>query len=125
VANKAREWTKFGRYALLDKIGSGGMAEIFRAKTFGAAGFEKEFAMKLILPSLANDVEFVEMFINEAKIAVSLYHTNIVQVFDLGEMNQQYYIAMEYVYGKDLLDVLARCAEMGIKIPLHIVLFIV
>src|SRR5690554_1899198 len=101
------------------------MAEIFRAKTFGAAGFEKEFAMKLILPSLANDVEFVEMFINEAKIAVSLYHTNIVQVFDLGEMNQQYYIAMEYVYGKDLLDVLARCAEMGIKIPLHIVLFIV
>ncbi len=125
MADKAREWTKFGRYALLDKIGSGGMAEIFRAKTFGAAGFEKEFAMKLILPSLANDVEFVEMFINEAKIAVSLYHTNIVQVFDLGEMNQQYYIAMEYVYGKDLLDVLARCAEMGIKIPLHIVLFIV
>ncbi len=124
MADKVREWTKFGRYTLLDKIGSGGMAEIFRAKTFGAAGFEKEFAMKLILPSLANDIEFVEMFINEAKIAVSLYHTNIVQVFDLGEMNQQYYIAMEYVYGKDLLDVLARCAEMGIKIPLHIVLFI-
>lgn len=125
MAEKAREWTKFGRYALLDKIGSGGMAEIFRAKTFGAAGFEKEFAMKLILPTLANDHEFVDMFINEAKIAVSLYHTNIVQVFDLGEMDQQYYIAMEYVYGKDLLDVLARCAEMGIKIPLHIVLFIV
>ncbi|MBA2664896.1 MAG: protein kinase [Bradymonadaceae bacterium] len=100
------------------------MAEIFRAKTFGAAGFEKEFAIKLILPSLVNDVEFVDMFINEAKIAVSLYHTNVVQVFDLGEMDHQYYIAMEFVHGKDLLDVLARCAEMNIKIPLNLVLFV-
>ncbi len=100
------------------------MAEIYRAKTFGAAGFEKEFAIKLILPSLVDDTEFVEMFINEAKIAVSLYHANIVQVFDLGEMDDQYYIAMEFVHGKDLLDVLARCAEMNIKIPLEMVLFI-
>jgi serine/threonine protein kinase len=109
---------------LLDRIGAGGMAEIFRAKTFGAAGFEKEFAVKLILPSLVDDDEFVEMFINEAKIAVKLYHANIVQVFDLGEIEAQYYIAMEYVHGKDLLDVLARCAEMDIHIPLHIVLFV-
>lgn len=118
------EGTKFGRYALLDKIGTGGMAEIFRAKTFGAAGFEKEFAIKLILPSLVDDNEFVEMFINEAKIAVSLYHANIVQVFDLGEIEGQYYIAMEYVLGKDLLEVLARCAERSLKIPLNLVLFI-
>ena len=109
---------------MLDRIGAGGMAEIFRAKTFGAAGFEKEFAVKLILPSLVDDDEFVEMFINEAKIAVKLYHANIVQVFDLGEIETQYYIAMEYVHGKDLLDVLARCAEMDIHIPLHIVLFV-
>lgn len=100
------------------------MAEIYRAKTFGAAGFEKEFAIKLILPSLVDDNEFVEMFINEAKIAVSLYHANIVQVFDLGEIDGQYYIAMEYVLGKDLLEVLARCAERGLKIPLNLVLFI-
>ncbi|MFW5967309.1 MAG: serine/threonine protein kinase, partial [Persicimonas sp.] len=118
------EGTKFGRYALLEKIGTGGMAEIFRAKTFGAAGFEKEFAIKLILPSLVDDSEFVEMFINEAKIAVSLYHANIVQVFDLGEIDGQYYIAMEYVLGKDLLDILARCAEQDLKIPLNLVLFI-
>jgi serine/threonine protein kinase len=117
-------WTTFGRYALLDKIGSGGMAEIYRAKTFGAAGFEKEFAIKLILPSLVDDTEFVEMFINEAKIAVSLYHANIVQVFDLGELEGQYYIAMEFVNGMDLLDVLARCAQLDLKIPLDIVLFI-
>ncbi len=117
-------WSTFGRYALLEKIGSGGMAEIFRAKTFGAAGFEKEFAIKLILPTLVDDVEFVEMFINEAKIAVSLYHANVVQVFDLGELDGQYYIAMEFVHGKDLLDVLARCAHMDLKVPLDIVLFI-
>ncbi|TXD34955.1 protein kinase [Lujinxingia vulgaris] len=124
MAESNREWTKFGRYALLQKIGAGGMAEIYRAKTFGAAGFEKEFAIKLILPSLVDDTEFVEMFINEAKIAVSLYHANVVQVFDLGELDNQYYIAMEFVHGKDLLDVLARCAELNIKIPLNLVLFI-
>lgn len=118
------EWSTFGRYALLEKIGSGGMAEIYRAKTFGAAGFEKEFAIKMILPSLLDDTEFVSMFINEAKIAVSLYHANVVQVFDLGEFDGQYYIAMEFVYGKDLLDVLARCASLELKIPLDLVLFI-
>ena len=124
VVDKIGEGTKFGRYALLEKIGTGGMAEIYRAKTYGAAGFEKEFAVKLILPSLVDDSEFVEMFINEAKIAVSLYHANIVQVFDLGEIDGQYYIAMEYVLGKDLLEILARCAERGIKIPLNLVLFV-
>jgi eukaryotic-like serine/threonine-protein kinase len=124
VVDHIGEGTKFGRYALLDKIGTGGMAEIYRAKTFGAAGFEKEFAIKLILPSLVDDSEFVEMFINEAKIAVSLYHANIVQVFDLGELEGQYYIAMEYVLGKDLLEILARCAERGLKIPLNLVLFV-
>jgi len=124
VSDASREWTKFGRYALLDKIGSGGMAEIYRAKTFGAAGFEKEYAIKLIIPSLVDDTEFVEMFINEAKIVVNLYHANIVQVFDLGEIDGQYYIAMEYVHGNDLLDILARCAERNIKIPLNLVLFV-
>src|SRR5690554_5898023 len=124
VVGSIGEGTKFGRYVLLEKIGAGGMAEIFRAKTFGAAGFEKEFAIKLILPSLVDDTEFVDMFINEAKIAVSLYHANVVQVFDLGELDNQYYIAMEFVHGKDLLDVLARCAELNIKIPLNLVLFI-
>jgi serine/threonine protein kinase len=124
VGDTSGNWTKFGRYALLEKIGSGGMAEIHRAKTFGAAGFEKEYAIKLIIPSLVDDTEFVDMFINEAKIVVNLYHANIVQVFDLGEIDDQYYIAMEYVHGKDLLDILARCAKRGVKIPLNIVLFV-
>ena len=124
VGDTSGKWTKFGRYALLEKIGSGGMAEIHRAKTFGAAGFEKEYAIKLIIPSLVDDTEFVDMFINEAKIVVNLYHANIVQVFDLGEIDDQYYIAMEYVHGKDLLDILARCAKRGVKIPLNMVLFV-
>lgn len=124
MSEPSRDWTKFGRYALLEKIGSGGMAEIYRAKTFGAAGFEKEYAIKLIIPSLVDDTEFVEMFINEAKLVVNLYHANIVQVFDLGEIDDQYYIAMEYVHGKDLLEILARCAQEQIKIPLNLVLFI-
>lgn len=122
--NRNLAWSTFGRYALLEKIGSGGMAEIYRAKTFGAAGFEKEFAIKMILPSLVDDKEFVAMFINEAKIAVSLYHANVVQVFDLGELDTQYYIAMEFVHGKDLLDVLANCAQHDLKIPLNLVMFI-
>ena len=124
MSEPGREWTTFGRYVLLNKIGTGGMAEIYRAKTFGAAGFEKEFAIKMILPALGDDEEFVAMFINEAKIAVNLYHANVVQVFDLGTLDDQYYIAMEYVHGKDLLDVLARCAELEIKLPLHITLFV-
>jgi len=76
------------------------------------------------MPSLVDDTEFVEMFINEAKLVVNLYHANIVQVFDLGEIDDQYYIAMEYVHGKDLLEILARCAREQIKIPLNLVLFI-
>ena len=117
--------TPYGQYLLLERIGSGGMAEIFRAKTFGAAGFEKEYAIKRILPNLVEDDEFVEMFINEAKLVVDLYHANIVQVFDLGEIDDTYFIAMEFVHGKDLLDLLARCAEEDIKIPLKLTLHMV
>lgn len=116
--------TPYGQYLLLERIGSGGMAEIFRAKTFGAAGFEKEYAIKRILPNLGADQEFVEMFVNEAKLVVDLYHANIVQVFDLGDVDGSYFIAMEFVHGKDLLDVLARCTEHDLKIPLKLTLYI-
>jgi serine/threonine protein kinase len=115
----------FGKYTLLERIGSGGMAEIYRAKMFGAHGFEKELAVKKILPHLTDDKEFVEMFIDEAKIMVGLVHGNIVQVYDLGEIEGQYFIGMEFVHGKDLLDVLARCAEQQLKLPLKLALLIV
>jgi serine/threonine protein kinase len=75
----------YGKYQLLERLARGGMAEVFKAKSHGVEGFEKILVIKRILPGLTREpVSFVEMFINEAKIAVSLSHANVVQVFDLG-----------------------------------------
>lgn len=115
---------RFGKYLLLDRIGRGGMAEVFRAKTFGTAGFVKESAIKKILASLLDDDQFVRMFVDEAKLTAYLTHPNIVQVLDLGEIDGHLFIAMEYVSGKDLLDVLARSARRGIRIPVELALHI-
>ena len=116
---------KFGKYLLLDRIGAGGMAEIWRARQFGAAGFQKDLVIKKILPHLAANDEFVRMFIDEAKIAVALQHANIVQIFDLGAVDREYFIAMEYVVGKDLLNLLIRCTQLRIRVPQKLALFIV
>ncbi len=115
----------FGKYLLLEKIGSGGMAEIYRAKTFGSHGFEREYAIKKILPNLLDDHDFLAMFIDEARIAAQLQHHNIVQVFELGEMARQCFIAMECVHGKDLLELLARCDALSLRLPLKLALMIV
>src|ERR1700730_16654628 len=93
---------QFGKYYLLDRINVGGMAEVFQAKAFGLEGFERIVAVKRILSSLAEDKEFISMFIDEAKIAVQLNHANICQVFDLGKVDESYFIALEYVSGRDL-----------------------
>ncbi len=114
----------FGKYLLLDRIGRGGMAEVYRAKTFGPGGFAKECAIKKILPSLLDDEQFVRMFIDEARVTALLTHPNIVQVIDLGDLDGHFFIAMEFVRGKDLLDLLARCARRSRRIPREIVLFI-
>jgi serine/threonine protein kinase len=74
----------FGKYYLLERINVGGMAEVFRAKAYGVEGFERLVAVKRILPNIAEDKEFIKMFIDEAKIAVQLNHANIAQIFDLG-----------------------------------------
>ena len=78
------------------------MAEVWRGKTFGAGGFERLVAIKRILPNIAEDAEFIEMFIDEAKIAVQLSHANIAQIFDLGKAEESFFIALEFVQGKDL-----------------------
>jgi hypothetical protein len=75
--------TPFGKYYLLERINVGGMAEVFRAKAFGVEGFERLVAVKRILPNIAEDKEFIRMFIEEAKLAVQLNHANIAQIFDL------------------------------------------
>jgi tetratricopeptide (TPR) repeat protein/tRNA A-37 threonylcarbamoyl transferase component Bud32 len=107
----------FGKYQLLELLGRGGMAEVFKAKSYGVEGFEKLLVIKRILPTLTDNERFVEMFINEAKIAVILNHANIVQVFDLGKVGDSYYIAMEFVQGLDLSTLLKKCKDAGRRLP--------
>ncbi|MGC9042775.1 MAG: protein kinase domain-containing protein [Myxococcota bacterium] len=114
----------FGKYILLDKIASGGMAEIFKAKTVGVSGFEKILAIKRIHPQFAQNQEFITMLIDEAKISVFLNHSNIVQVFDLGRIGEHYFIAMEYVNGIDLHRYLKKCKKEKKYLPTDISIFI-
>src|SRR5678816_2681134 len=106
------------RYDLLERIAVGGMAEIFRAKAHGAHGFEKTLAIKRILPDLARDTEFENRFIAEAKVAVSLTHANVVQIFDFGRLGGSLYIAMEYVDGPDLGRFLKAAVANREPVPL-------
>lgn len=103
---------QFGRYQLVEKMAVGGMAEIFRALSRGAHGFEKTVVIKRILPHLARDQQFVRMFIEEAKVMVQLNHPKVVQVLDFGEEEGRYYIVMEYIKGIDGLALLRSCARL-------------
>ncbi len=104
---------QFGRYILTAKIAMGGMAEIFRAKSLGAEGFEKVVVIKRILPHFCEEEGFVTMFKDEAKVASHLNHANVVQIFDFDEVEGLFYIAMEYVEGRDLKRVLDQGAKLG------------
>ncbi|MGH9337526.1 MAG: serine/threonine-protein kinase [Vicinamibacteria bacterium] len=109
----AEDSSDYGRYSLLERVATGGMAEVFRAKRKGVEGFEKVVAVKRILPHLSSNKDFVDMFIAEAKMVASLSHPNIVQIFDLGKIDDTYYIAMEFVEGKDLRTILTRARNRG------------
>lgn len=98
----------FGKYLLLERINVGGMAEVFIAKAFGVEGFERILAIKRILPTMAEDEEFITMFIDEARISVQLNHANIVHIHELGKFEHAFFIAMEYVAGRDLRAILER-----------------
>src|SRR5258708_35968072 len=87
----------FGRYQLLERLAVGGMAEIFRARASGAHGFEKILVIKRILPHLAADPEFLNMFVDEAKLQASLTHPKIVQGMELGQADNQHFIPLEYI----------------------------
>ncbi|MBN8617140.1 MAG: protein kinase, partial [Deltaproteobacteria bacterium] len=102
------ERSRIGDYELLDRIAEGGMAEVWRARARGAAGFEKTVVVKRVLPALAARPGFADLLIREAKIAARLSHPNIVQIFDLGESDGTYFIAMEYVHGTDLARALTH-----------------
>ncbi len=114
---------RFGRYTLLMPISTGGMGEIFLARFEGSHGFDKLCVIKKILPHLAEDPDFVERFVNEARILVKLSHGNIAQVLDMGVHESAPYIALEFVDGKDLRRVIARMRDRGMQIPLSFVLY--
>lgn len=107
----------FGKYLLLDRVNVGGMAEVFKGKAFGVEGFERLVAVKRILPSIAEDIEFITMFIDEAKISVQLTHANIAQIFDLGKVGDSYFIALEFIHGKDLRAIFDRARKRGEPLP--------
>jgi serine/threonine-protein kinase len=114
-----------GKYRLLRLLATGGMAEVYLARQAGAAGFQKQVCLKRILPHLARDKHFVEMFLNEARVASQLDHPNIVSIFDLGESNGNYFIAMEFIDGPSLRAVALRAAELNELLPVAEVLRIV
>ena len=115
----------FGKYLLVDGVNVGGMAEVFKGKTFGVQGFERILAIKRILPNMAEDEEFINMFVDEARIAVQLSHSNIVQIYELGKFNEQYYIAMEYVSGRDLRQILDFFKKTKVLVPQNAACYII
>ncbi len=120
-----RQPIPFGKYLLLDRINIGGMAEVWRAKTFGAGGFERLVAIKRILPNIAEDEEFITMFIDEAKITVQLNHANIAQIYELSSIANSYFIAMEYVSGKDMRAMFDRCRKRGEPAPIPLTAYLI
>ncbi len=113
-----------GDYVLLGLIARGGMAEIYKAKKKGVKGFEKVIAIKKILSGYGEDDKFIEMLVDEAKIAAELSHPNIIQIYDLGRKDNYYFIAMEYVLGKDLREIQTRLRERDSWFPEEISLYL-
>ncbi len=115
---------QFGPYELVRQIAVGGMAEIYLARSLGDSGFEKYVALKMIHPNFSQDRHFVQMLVEEAKISVYLNHVNIAHVFDLGRIGDTYYIAMEFVDGADLYQIMRRITERGMAMPLHVAAYV-
>ncbi len=115
---------EFGQYVIEERIATGGMADVFKARMMGMEGFQKTVAIKRILPSLSDNEDFVRMFIDEAKLAAQLNHNNIIHIYDLGKVDRSHYIAMEFIEGRDLRSILAECAERGLVMPIELALHI-
>lgn len=115
----------FGKYELLERIATGGMAEVYLARSFGVAGFEKRLVIKRIRPELARDPHHVSLFINEAKIGVYLNHENVVQVYDLGRVGRDWFIAMEHLQGRDLNKLVKALRAEDRRLPVHVAVHVV
>lgn len=114
---------KLGQYTLLEKVAQGGMAQVYKAKTVDPAGIERLVVIKRILPHISSQPEYVEMLIDEAKIAVHFTHGNIAQVYDLGRVGEDYFIVMEYVDGRTFSQINKALLERHQKMPLDILLY--
>ncbi len=117
LADSRERAQPFGKYMLVERLGRGGMAEVWKAKMSGPAGFQRTLVVKRILPHLVEDPHFVQMFVSEARLSARLQHSNIVQVYELGDVDGEYYLAMEYVRGRDLVNVVRAQLEKGQQPP--------
>jgi len=112
---------KLARYQVLGRLATGGMAEVWLGRALGFGGFEKLVVLKTILPNLITNPQFVQMFINEARVAAMLNHPNCVQIFELGKEEGVLYIAMEYIEGFSLSRVIKRAKAQGVKVELNVI----
>lgn len=113
--------TLIGRYELLTRLATGGMAELFLARERGLAGLERLVVIKRILPHLADQASFVEMFLREARIVARLSHPNVVQIYELGHEDQTYHIAMEYIHGSTVRELLLMSQASKVKVPFDVI----
>ncbi|HUS28317.1 MAG TPA: protein kinase, partial [Kofleriaceae bacterium] len=116
---------RFGKYHVLEKIAQGGMAEVYKVKTIGIAGFEKIQALKRILPQQAREGRFIRSFIDEARIAVELTHRNIVQVFDFGKADGELFMAMELIEGRDLRTGMLQAVSRDCACPIGVAAYVI
>src|SRR5688572_15494974 len=121
---RAHGSNRLGPYELGERLGAGGMAEVYVARRAGPRGFNKKFAIKRILPQLSRDSRFVAMFCDEARICAALTHPNIVQVVDFGESDGELFMAMEFIDGVSVAKLLRSVAARGKRFPLEVALFI-
>lgn len=121
----AHTFERFGKYVLLEKLASGGMAEVYLAKNSGANGVSKFVAIKRILPQYSDNEEFIEMFKEEAKIAVNLNHSNVVHIHEFGIERNQFYLVMEYVEGRNLRQILNELKKKANHFQMDQIIYIV
>src|SRR5689334_3942184 len=112
------------RYRVIDKLESGGMAEVFRAESSGLEGFRKQVAIKRVLPHLGRNAKFISMFLDEARLSAQLTHSNCVQVFDIGVRDDAYFIVMEFVDGANLKSIATSMQNKGRLLPIPVATYI-